>query len=61
MKLKILAVDDDPIIRHLVKNVVAYWGYADLTTAESGERAVQVITGQSRLASCFCQPIENTA
>jgi CheY-like chemotaxis protein len=53
MKLKILAVDDDPIIRHLVKNVVAYWGYADLTTAESGERAVQVITQESLPFDCM--------
>lgn len=53
MKLKVLAVDDDPIIRELIRHVVTSWGYADLTIAESGEQAVELVDKEARPFDCL--------
>lgn len=45
MANKVLVVDDDPMIRTLVKEMLEAEGY-DITTAEDGEQGVQALDEQ---------------
>ena len=51
--MKILAVDDDPLIRHLLKQVLKSSGYADVVFAESAEQAAQIIAQASPPFECM--------
>ena len=51
--MKILAVDDDPLIRHLLKQVLMSSGYVDVTFAESAEQAAQIIAQASPPFECM--------
>jgi len=43
MRMKILIVDDDPVIQELIKNILAKDGYKNIQTADSGEEALKMI------------------
>lgn len=51
--MKILAVDDDPFIRDMLTHVIGSWGLATLTTAESAEKAVLVISREAQPFDCL--------
>ena len=41
--MKILVVDDDPVIQELIKNMLAENGYENIQTAGSGEEALEMM------------------
>ena len=41
--MKILIVDDDPVIQELIKNMLAEEGYENIKIAGSGEEALKMI------------------
>jgi CheY-like chemotaxis protein len=43
MRMKILIVDDDPVIQKLIKNMLAKDGYKHIRTADSGEEALKIM------------------
>ncbi|QFT62092.1 PleD family two-component system response regulator [Roseivivax sp. THAF30] len=51
--MRILAVDDDPIILELVTTVLSDAGYEDVVTAGSAEQAMTVISTVERPFECF--------
>lgn len=51
--MRILAVDDDPIILDLLRTVLSEAGYTDLATASSAEEAVSMIERTDRGFDCF--------
>jgi CheY-like chemotaxis protein len=51
--VKILAVDDDPFIRDMLTHIIGSWGLATLTTAESAEKAILVISREKQLFDCL--------
>jgi CheY-like chemotaxis protein len=51
--MKILAVDDDPIIHDLLKDALAVQGYDDLTCAGSSEEALDMIESARRPFDTF--------
>ena len=42
-RMKILIVDDDPVIQELIKNMLAKDGYRNIQTADSGEAALEMM------------------
>lgn len=51
--MKILIVDDDPLILELVKQTLALSGFTDVTVARSAIDASQIIAGASPAFECF--------
>ena len=51
--MKILAVDDDPLILNLLKQVLTFSGYIDVAFAESAEQAAQIIAQASPPFECM--------
>ena len=51
--MKILAVDDDSFIRDMLGHIIGSWGLATLTTAESAERAILMITREEKPFDCL--------
>jgi CheY-like chemotaxis protein len=51
--VKILAVDDDLFIRDMLTHIIGSWGLATLTTAESAEKAVLVISRETQPFDCL--------
>lgn len=51
--MRILAVDDDPIILDLLTAVLGQAGYTDLVTARSGEQALSVLETVEQPFDCF--------
>ncbi len=51
--MKILAVDDDPFILELLSMISARAGFADLTTALSGEAALEMLNGHDVVFDCL--------
>jgi CheY-like chemotaxis protein len=51
--VKILAVDDDSFIRDMLTHIIGSWGLATLTTAESAEKAVLVISREKQPFDCL--------
>lgn len=51
--MKILAVDDDLFIRDMLTHIIGSWGLATLTTAESAEKAVLVISRETQPFDCL--------
>ena len=43
MRMKILIVDDDPVIQKLIKNMLAKDGYKNIQTVDSGEEALKIM------------------
>lgn len=56
--MKILAVDDDEIILELLSETMACNGFKDVTTATSGDRALQAIDAASAPFDCFLLDIQ---
>jgi PleD family two-component response regulator len=51
--VRILAVDDDPFIRDMLRHIIDSWGLATLATAESAERAILMITREETPFDCL--------
>jgi len=51
--VRILAVDDDPFIRDMLRHILDSWGLATLATAESAERAILMITREETPFDCL--------
>lgn len=51
--MKILAVDDDPIILELLPMVAARAGFKDVTTTTSGEQALQMLQNSDVIFDCL--------
>lgn len=51
--MKILAVDDDPIILELLPMVAARAGFKDVTTTTSGEHALQMLRSNDKTFDCL--------
>lgn len=51
--MKILAVDDDPFILELLKMITAKLGFADISTAPSGEMAFDMLKGGDTTFDCL--------
>lgn len=47
MSKRVLIVDDDPLIRHLVQEMLSAEGYA-VTAAEDGKQAIQTLDSEPR-------------
>ncbi|MBV1863837.1 MAG: response regulator [Rhodobacteraceae bacterium] len=56
--MKILSVDDDPIILELLTAVLASIGQTDVTTAESAMEALELIEKQDTPFDCFLLDIQ---
>jgi CheY-like chemotaxis protein len=56
--MKILSVDDDPIILELLTAVLASIGQTDVTTAESAMEAFEIIEQQETPFDCFLLDIQ---
>ena len=52
MTERVLIVDDDPVARRLVENIVTRCGYEPLT-AEGGDRALAILTGGKTRVDCM--------
>ena len=56
--MRILAVDDDPIILDLLSGALEAFGYSDLTLAGCGEEALESIAATQILFDCFLFDIQ---
>ena len=56
--MQILAVDDDPIIHDLLRQSLSGKGFADITTAESAEDAMEIIERSGRPFETFLLDIQ---
>lgn len=56
--MKILSVDDDPVILELLEAVLASIGYLDVTTAESAAEALELVEQQDTPFDCFLLDIQ---
>jgi len=57
--MRILAVDDDPIILELLKQFIEAFGEHELTVAESGSEALDLINGsEAAVFDCFLLDIQ---
>jgi CheY-like chemotaxis protein len=56
--MKILAVDDDPDFMGVFKTVLEGLGYTDLTTASSGQEALELISGSVSGFDCFILDVQ---
>lgn len=56
--MRILAVDDDETILELLAEALAVSGYEDVTTASSGEQALQILTDIDTQFDCFLLDIQ---
>jgi len=56
--MKILSVDDDPIILELLTAVLASIGQTDVTTAESATEALEIINAADTPFDCFLLDIQ---
>src|SRR5262252_10054235 len=52
MAERVLIVDDDPVARRLVENIVTRCGYEPVT-AEGGDRALAILTGGKTRVDCM--------
>ncbi|KIQ69185.1 response regulator transcription factor [Wenxinia marina] len=51
--MKILLVDDDPLIRSVLVEALRHSGYTDVTEVDSAEEAVRTIAGSGLQFDCF--------
>ena len=56
--MKLLVVDDDPMIRELLKEILVAHGYQDITYAEDGEHALKIISREATPFDCFMFDIQ---
>lgn len=56
--MKILAVDDDPTILELLQVALSIHGYDDLTTCESGEEAIELLSQASSMYDAILLDIQ---
>ncbi len=56
--MKILAVDDDPMVLDLLKGSLPGAGYPDITTAQSAREAMELIQSADKPFDCFLLDIQ---
>ncbi|MBA84688.1 response regulator [Thalassobius sp. S69A] len=56
--MKILAVDDDPMVLDLLKGSLPPAGYPDVTTANSAAEAMEIVQNADRPFDCFLLDIQ---
>ena len=56
--MRILSVDDDPVILELLVAVLASMGQTDVTTAESAAEAFEIIKDDPKPFDCFLLDIQ---
>ena len=56
--MKILAVDDDPIILELLNEVLGSTGYPDVTTVETGADALAAVEDHRQPFDCILLDIQ---
>lgn len=44
--MKILVIDDDTTMRRIIKNLLSQIGFANITEAEDGQAALDVLQGE---------------
>jgi len=58
LEMKILAVDDDRILLHLLEGILASADYDEVHNCESAERALELIATERKPFSCFLLDIQ---
>ncbi|NOX42045.1 MAG: response regulator [Alphaproteobacteria bacterium] len=57
-KMKILVVDDDEVIRHILVETLAISGFPDVTVAESGQEALEIVASTKTPFNCLLLDIQ---
>jgi len=56
--MKILVVDDDEVIRHILVETLAISGFPDVTVAESGKEALEIVASTKTPFNCLLLDIQ---